>query len=237
RHYDPATGSFLEPDPLGIDTDQLYAYAASNPYVYGDPTGLRPASLLSSGSGGGSSFSSLGGVSAGGGGYSAGTSRVGSAWSSGSHVKSPGGVAQFNPAKLMTGGANAVIGVKNIATGVAAIGSGSTAILSIPATGPVGILSGSAAVTYGVVKIGSGIGGLRRGLLQVDEALNERFEAASSRNLLGILPSGQKFDDPIEPTPLEYVSGLYQHAVKDPFGAASRVIHDFLVIDDSESRR
>ncbi|MGH7343026.1 MAG: RHS repeat-associated core domain-containing protein, partial [Candidatus Rokuibacteriota bacterium] len=40
RHYDPATGRFLQPDPLGIDADQLYAYARSNPYVYRDPTGL-----------------------------------------------------------------------------------------------------------------------------------------------------------------------------------------------------
>jgi RHS repeat-associated protein len=40
RHYDPATGRFLQPDPLGLDSDQLYAYARSNPYVYRDPTGL-----------------------------------------------------------------------------------------------------------------------------------------------------------------------------------------------------
>jgi RHS repeat-associated protein len=40
RHYDPATGRFLQPDPLGIDAGELYAYAASNPYGYWDPTGL-----------------------------------------------------------------------------------------------------------------------------------------------------------------------------------------------------
>jgi RHS repeat-associated protein len=40
RHYDPATGRFLQPDPLGIEAGELYAYAASNPYVYWDPTGL-----------------------------------------------------------------------------------------------------------------------------------------------------------------------------------------------------
>ncbi len=45
RHYDPATGRFLQSDPLGIDTDQLYAYAASNPYGNNDPTGFRPSSL------------------------------------------------------------------------------------------------------------------------------------------------------------------------------------------------
>jgi hypothetical protein len=40
RHYDPATGRFLQPDPLGIEAGELYAYAASNPYVYWDPSGL-----------------------------------------------------------------------------------------------------------------------------------------------------------------------------------------------------
>ncbi len=45
RHYDPATGSFLQSDPLGIDADQLYAYAASNPYLFTDPLGLDPARL------------------------------------------------------------------------------------------------------------------------------------------------------------------------------------------------
>jgi RHS repeat-associated protein len=42
RHYDPAVGRFLQTDPLGIDSDQLYAYAASNPYRFVDPLGLGP---------------------------------------------------------------------------------------------------------------------------------------------------------------------------------------------------
>jgi hypothetical protein len=42
RHYDPATGRFLQPDPLGLDADQLYAYARSNPYRFWDPFGLEP---------------------------------------------------------------------------------------------------------------------------------------------------------------------------------------------------
>ena len=42
RHYDPATGRFLQVDPLGIDAAELYAYAANNPYAFWDPTGLAP---------------------------------------------------------------------------------------------------------------------------------------------------------------------------------------------------
>jgi RHS repeat-associated protein len=45
RHYDPATGRFLQPDPLGVAADQLYAYAASDPYRFWDPTGLQPSRL------------------------------------------------------------------------------------------------------------------------------------------------------------------------------------------------
>jgi RHS repeat-associated protein len=81
RTYDPDTGSFLEPDPLGIDTDQLYAYAASNPYVYGDPMGLRPVSLSTGRS---LSSSQAGGLA--GGGASFGTSWVGSAANRGSQI-------------------------------------------------------------------------------------------------------------------------------------------------------
>ena len=45
RHYDPATGRFLQPDPLGIEASELYAYAANNPYEFWDPSGLAPISL------------------------------------------------------------------------------------------------------------------------------------------------------------------------------------------------
>ena len=47
RHYDPATGRFLQPDPLGVAADELYAYAANNPYMFWDPTGLAPRSFSS----------------------------------------------------------------------------------------------------------------------------------------------------------------------------------------------
>jgi len=63
RHYDPATGRFLQTDPLGLDATQLYAYARNNPYVYGDPLGLDPietraGARAGSGDGGGRGASS-----------------------------------------------------------------------------------------------------------------------------------------------------------------------------------
>lgn len=45
RHYDPRTGAFLQPDPLGIAAVQTYAYAANNPYRFVDPSGLDPFSI------------------------------------------------------------------------------------------------------------------------------------------------------------------------------------------------
>ena len=45
RHYDPRWGRFLQREPLGIAADQLYAYAANNPYRFHDPTGLSPESI------------------------------------------------------------------------------------------------------------------------------------------------------------------------------------------------
>ncbi len=41
RHYNPDTGSFLQPDPLGyVDTGNLYLFAGHNPLLFADPYGL-----------------------------------------------------------------------------------------------------------------------------------------------------------------------------------------------------
>lgn len=39
RWYDPETGRFLSPDPMGISHGNPYAYAGGNPYDYADPPG------------------------------------------------------------------------------------------------------------------------------------------------------------------------------------------------------
>jgi len=46
RHYDPATGQFLQADPLGLLSDHPYAYAAGNPIVNADPFGLLSIKAL-----------------------------------------------------------------------------------------------------------------------------------------------------------------------------------------------
>jgi uncharacterized protein RhaS with RHS repeats len=40
RDYDPVTGRYLQPDPLGlIDGASVYGYALQSPMVWTDPTG------------------------------------------------------------------------------------------------------------------------------------------------------------------------------------------------------
>ncbi len=44
RDYDPETGTWLTPEPLGFAAgDNFFAYAAGNPVAYNDPTGLAPS--------------------------------------------------------------------------------------------------------------------------------------------------------------------------------------------------
>jgi RHS repeat-associated protein len=39
RHYDPATGQFLNRDPLEMQTRDVYGYAGSNPLNNIEPSG------------------------------------------------------------------------------------------------------------------------------------------------------------------------------------------------------
>ena len=43
RHYDPTTGRYTQPDPLGfVDGPSVYGYASLSPMEMVDPSGLRP---------------------------------------------------------------------------------------------------------------------------------------------------------------------------------------------------
>jgi RHS repeat-associated protein len=42
RHYDPVTGRYTQPDPLGfVDGPSVYAYAGNSPYMNTDREGLE----------------------------------------------------------------------------------------------------------------------------------------------------------------------------------------------------
>ncbi|MBK0401021.1 RHS repeat-associated core domain-containing protein [Limibaculum sp. M0105] len=63
RDYDPTTGRYLQPHPLGlVDAASVYGYARQSPMRYTDPTGLEAGVIVWSGAGWGRS--SFGHVSA-----------------------------------------------------------------------------------------------------------------------------------------------------------------------------
>jgi len=46
RHYDPTTGRYLQPDPLGfVDGPSVYAYAVNSPQMNVDQEGLSPIAI------------------------------------------------------------------------------------------------------------------------------------------------------------------------------------------------
>ena len=65
----------------------------------------------------------------------------------------------------------------------------------------------------------------------MSEAYDESLCQSSFKNVLGLLPFGQKFDDPLEPGPLEYFERIWKRFVVDPTGAAKKAILDFFAID------
>ncbi|MBI5893621.1 MAG: hypothetical protein HZB79_08230, partial [Deltaproteobacteria bacterium] len=83
------------------------------------------------------------------------------------------------------------------------------------ATG-VGAPVGAGLIASGYWNMWSGYAAQRRGLQQWGEALQENWCDAASRNLLGILPLGQAYDDSSEPTPFEYLRNLYDKVQDDP---------------------
>jgi RHS repeat-associated protein len=132
-----------------------------------------------------------------------------------------------NPVKLSVGAYNTVRGVSGIALGVAFLGAtGSIAVAAIPAAPVLAV----AAASYGVYLVGTGFAGLNRGLVQSREALEEDVCAASPSNLYGFGPAGQRYDDPGEPSPLEYFASIYQQFIDQPINAATRLASDYFAV-------
>ena len=99
----------------------------------------------------------------------------------------------INPLKTGVGFVNSVMGIKNMAAGAVAVSTGEA---TIPFTGGI---SGSVGFIIGGAQMALGISNFKRGLQQIHEALYESADQATYKNLLGLAPFGQKFDDPCEP--------------------------------------
>jgi hypothetical protein len=82
-----------------------------------------------------------------------------------------------------------------------------------------------------ILQFGRGLGSFRRGLRQTREALDDP-NGPSPRNLLGLLPFGQLFDDPLEPTPLEFGAERIRMLRRDAPGTLKRLIREYFVFDE-----
>jgi hypothetical protein len=132
--------------------------------------------------------------------------------------------------RRIVGSANAVSGLSKMSVGTITVATGSGLVASTPVTGPIGAVTGGAAEVLGVVQMAQGLAKLSRGVKQMDEAFSEPFDAASFRNLLGLLPAGQKFDDPCEPTIGEYLQRLRDKFISHPIEAAKQAVKDYFAL-------
>jgi RHS repeat-associated protein len=172
RYYDPETGRYLTPDPIGLAGGiNPFVYVEANPINSIDPLGL------------------------------------------------------LNLTKTGVGFVNSFRGVTGVGAGVVVIGAGTA---TIPLFGDV---VATPAYVFGSVKLATGFANFNKGMGQIREAVDEPFAAASFRNLLGLAPFGQKFDDPCEPGPREYFKGIWNDYIKDPISTAKRAIKDFFAFD------
>jgi hypothetical protein len=127
----------------------------------------------------------------------------------------------FNPVKAFVGGVNVVRGVTSVA-------SGATLLLSGAALTPVGPIS-APVTAVGTAKVAAGIANFNRGAQQLGESVDDRGGPAA-KNLLGLLPFGQKFDDRAEPGPGEFVKNTFTRFVTNPGQAAVEAVEDFFAI-------
>ena len=90
RYYDPKTGRYLTPDPIGLlGGINLYQYASANPINSIDPLGLEPATITA------------GGVYIAGGGVAVGTVGTAAVWTGGAALA--GGASYYLTSKAIEG--------------------------------------------------------------------------------------------------------------------------------------
>ena len=97
-------------------------------------------------------------------------------------------------------------------------------------TGSAKLVAGGPLAPVGAFQVGVVAPSLAsRGGLQIREGLGEDFFDATPRNLLGLAPNGQEFDDPGEPTPLDYLDQVANLFEEDPRAGMARLLSDYRV--------
>ncbi|KLH00718.1 hypothetical protein WQ88_21985, partial [Escherichia coli] len=115
----------------------------------------------------------------------------------------------FNPTKMFTASLNTANSARLYASGMTKFG------ISVAADGTIiAALVGAASMALGAWNIKSATAAYNRANLQLSESLQENGRDRCWRNLLGILPYGEQFDDPGEPSILD-VYGEKIENIKD----------------------
>ena len=117
----------------------------------------------------------------------------------------------LNPTKALVAAGNALNAGRLYASGGAKI----LAAAGVSATG-IGAPAGAGIAALGFWNINSGGAAHRRAIQQWNEAFQENWSDASWRNLFGVLPFGERFDDPCEPTFREFLRQQYDRALGSP---------------------
>jgi hypothetical protein len=113
----------------------------------------------------------------------------------------------LNPAKAVSSMINSANAGRLYAVGSLRI----AAAAGLSGTG-VGAPAGTGTALLGFWNIYSATKVQKRAVQQWREALEENWTDARWRNLLGVLPFGERFDDPCEPTIREFLNQKYEKA-------------------------
>lgn len=105
---------------------------------------------------------------------------------------------EFNPTKLATAALSAANAARLAASGVLKLTAGTALDLTGAGSAP-----GTLLVAWGGWNLRSASVALDKSFLFANQAVNENFSDASVRNLAGLLPMGQYYDDPGEPGPVD----------------------------------
>jgi hypothetical protein len=87
------------------------------------------------------------------------------------------------------------------------------------------------ALALGTVKLVFGLASVNRGAGQIAESGDDP-NGPSARNLLGLLPFGQKYDDPGEPTLVEFAKDKVEKLVTDPAHAVKEAVKEFFAVEE-----
>lgn len=110
----------------------------------------------------------------------------------------------------------------------------STFFAELPAASGVALATGSSVTGVGVAVgaglVAFGLANVSRRAQQIAEAFSGESEP-SFKNVLGLAPFGQKFDDVNEPGPVEFAKANWEGFAGAPVRALVQAVRDFFAVE------